>query len=95
MRLEIDVDLLAEEVATRVAARLADRIAPQATFRGWRWTKLSPTRASPLAPSAIWWPAGRIRAHGGRRKLFHRDELDIALGHGSDAELRLVPDRAP
>jgi excisionase family DNA binding protein len=38
--------------------------------------------------------AGRLPAHGGRRKLFHRDELDIALGHGSEADLRLVPDRA-
>ena len=39
--------------------------------------------------------AGRIPAHGGRRKLFHRDELDDkALGHGGEADLRLVTDRA-
>jgi excisionase family DNA binding protein len=27
-----------------------------------------------------WVAAGCIPAHGGRRKLFHRDELDAALG---------------
>ncbi len=30
-----------------------------------------------------WVAAGRIPAHGGRRKLFHRDELDAALGYSS------------
>jgi excisionase family DNA binding protein len=28
-----------------------------------------------------WVAAGRIPALGGRRKLFHRDELDAALGY--------------
>jgi excisionase family DNA binding protein len=38
-----------------------------------------------------WVAAGRIPAHGGRRKLFHRDELDAALGHANPAaDLRLA-----
>jgi excisionase family DNA binding protein len=28
-----------------------------------------------------WVAAGRIPAHGGRRKLFHRTDLDAALGY--------------
>jgi hypothetical protein len=38
--------------------------------------------------------AGRLPAHGGRRKLFHRDELDAALRLGRDAALKLVSDHA-
>jgi len=30
-----------------------------------------------------WVAAGRVPSHGGRRKLFHRDELDAALGYRS------------
>jgi excisionase family DNA binding protein len=30
-----------------------------------------------------WVAAGRIPAHGGRRKLFHRVELDAALGYAN------------
>jgi excisionase family DNA binding protein len=37
-----------------------------------------------------WVAAGRIPAHGGRRKLFHRAELDTALGYSPtvDADKR-------
>ena len=34
--------------------------------------------------------AGRLPAHGGRRKLFHRDELDAALRHGGASGLKLL-----
>jgi len=42
-----------------------------------------------------WVAIGRIPAHGGRRKLFHRDERDDALGHSSGdlRPLRVVADR--
>jgi hypothetical protein len=80
LRLEIDLDRLADEVATRVAARLADRIAPQATSR---WMAMEEAIACTRIPAGTFGKlvaAGPIPAHGGRRKLFHRDELDIALG---------------
>ena len=94
MRLKIDLDLLADEVATRVAARLADRIASQASSA---WMAMEEAVACTRIPAGTFRKlvaAGRLPAHGGRRKLFHRDELDAALGHSGDAALRLVPDRA-
>ena len=39
-----------------------------------------------------WVAEGRIPAHGGKRKLFHRAELDAALGYVSpDAPTVRVP----
>jgi excisionase family DNA binding protein len=94
LRLEIDLDLLADEVATRVAARLADRIAPQTTSP---WMAMEEAIAYTRIPAGTFRKlvaAGRLPAHGGRQKLFHRDELDVALGHGSDADRRLVSEHA-
>ena len=94
MRLEIDLDRLADEVAARVAARLADGIASEPASP---WMAMEEAIAYTRIPAGTfrkWVAAGRIPAHGGRRKLFHRDELDAALGHDGDADLRLVSDRA-
>jgi hypothetical protein len=42
-----------------------------------------------------WVAAGRIASHGGRRKLFHRAELDAALGYSAVASRESeVPPRA-
>lgn len=94
MRLELDLDQLADEVATRVAARLAVQIASQASSP---WMAMDEAIAYTRIPAGTFRKlvaAGCIPAHGGRRKLFHRDEIDKALGHGGEADLRLVTDRA-
>jgi len=94
LRLELDLDQLADEVATRVAARLADQIVSQASSP---WMAMEAAIAYTRIPAGTFRmlvAAGRIPAHGGRRKLFHRDDLDKALRHGGEADLRLVTDRA-
>ena len=93
LRFEIDLDLLADEVATRVAARLADRIAPQASSP---WMAMEEAIAYTRIPAGTFRKlvaAGRLPAHGGRRKLFHRDEIDAALRHGGASDLKLISDR--
>ena len=78
---EFDFDRLVDEVATRVAAEIAERIAsPPAS----PWMSMEEAIAYSRVPAGTfrkWVAAGRIPAHGGRRKLFHRDELDAALGY--------------
>ena len=81
MRLDIDLDRLVDEVATRVAAQLVDRIASEAPSP---WTAMEEAIAYTRIPAGTfrkWVAAVRIPAHGGRRKLPHRDELDGALGY--------------
>ena len=81
MRLEVDLDRLADEVATRVAAQLADRMTHHAESP---WMAMEEAIAYTRIPAGTfrkWVAAGRIPAHGGRRKLFHRAELDAALGY--------------
>ena len=90
MRLEIDLDQLADEVATRVATRLADRIAPQACSP---WMCMDEAIAYTRIPAGTFRKlvaAGRLPAHGGRRKLFHRDELDAALRNSSRPTLMVA-----
>lgn len=86
MRLDVDLDRLVDEVATRVAAELADRIVSQAPQSPWMAMDeaIAYTRI-PAGTFRKWVAAGRIPAHGGRRKVFHRSELDAALGYVSAA----------
>lgn len=94
MRIDLDLDRLADEVATRVAEQLADRIAPKTSTP---WMAMEEAIAYSRVPPGTfrkWVAAGRIPAHGGRRKLFHRDELDLALGHGDGSAPRWVSARA-
>jgi hypothetical protein len=101
LRLELDPDTLPDEVAL-VAARLTDRISPRRLHLDGHGRGHHVHAESPRAASARWWAPGASRrtatasrSHGGRRKLFHRDELDAALGHGGrPADLTLVSDRA-
>ena len=82
MRLDIDLDRLVDELATRVAVELANRIASEAPSP---WMAMEEAIAYTRIPAGTfrkWVAAGRIPAHGGRRKLFHRAELDAALGYG-------------
>jgi excisionase family DNA binding protein len=85
LRIDFDLDWLVDEVATRVAAELADRIASQAPSP---WMAMEEAIAYTRIPAGTfrkWVAAGRIPAHGGRRKLFHRAELDAALGFSGSA----------
>jgi excisionase family DNA binding protein len=91
LRLDIDLDRLVDELATRVAVELADRIASQAPSP---WMAMEEAIAYTRIPAGTfrkWVAAGRIPAHGGRRKLFHRAELDAALSH-RDPRLVGLPD---
>jgi excisionase family DNA binding protein len=86
LRLEFDLDRLVDEVATRVAAELAERIASEAPSP---WMAMEEAIAYTRIPAGTfrkWVAAGRVPSHGGRRKLFHRDELDAALGYSSTRE---------
>jgi len=81
LRLDLDLDRLVDEVATRVAAEVAHRIASEASSP---WMAMEEAIAYTRIPAGTfrkWVAAGRIPAHGGRRKLFHRDELDAVLGY--------------
>jgi excisionase family DNA binding protein len=81
LRLEIDLDELAAEVATRVAVQLAEQFASQAPTP---WMAMDEAIAYTRIPAGTfrkWVAAGRIPAHGGRRRLFHRAELDASLGY--------------
>jgi excisionase family DNA binding protein len=91
--LRLDLDRLVAEVATRVADEVAVRIASQAPSP---WMAMDEAIAYTRIPAGTfrkWVAAGRIPAHGGRRKLFHRDELDQALGY-STASLRAMREQA-
>jgi excisionase family DNA binding protein len=94
VRLEIDLDHLADEVAARVAARLADRLPPpnaspwMAMNEAITYTRIPPGTFRKLVA------AGRLPVHGGRRKLFHRDELDAALRDSAAPMLMLARDYA-
>jgi excisionase family DNA binding protein len=91
LRLEIDLDQLAGEVAARVAARLADRIAAQAHH--FPWMSMDEAIAYTRIPEGTFRKlvaAGPLPAHGGRRRLFHRDELDAALRTRSAPKLMLA-----
>jgi excisionase family DNA binding protein len=83
VRVDLDLDQLVDELATRVAAAVAERIAsPPAS----PWMNMEEAIAYTRVPEGTfrkWVAAGRIPAHGGRRKLFHRTELDAALGYVS------------
>ena len=91
---EFDFDRLVDEVATRVAAKIAERIASTPASP---WMSMEEAIAYSRVPAGTfrkWVAAGRIPAHGGRRKVFHRAELDAALGFRPvDARSAVVPRR--
>jgi excisionase family DNA binding protein len=92
LRLDLDLDQLVDEVATRVASHLAQQIASEASSP---WMAMEEAIAYTRIPAGTfrkWVAAGRIPAHGGRRKLFHRVELDAALGYVPE---RRAKDTAP
>ena len=80
MRLDIDLDRLVDEVATRVAAELAGRALQPRSSPWMQMEEAIEYSRIPAGTFRKWVAAGRIPAHGGRRKVFHREEIDAALG---------------
>ena len=74
------IDALADAVAERLLARLGHATSRvespwRTTAEAIEYTRLPEGTFRKLAA------AGRFPSHGGRRKLFHVDELDRALGY--------------
>jgi hypothetical protein len=91
LRLEFDLDRPVGEVATRVAAEQAERTASQARAP-IPWMAMQDAIAYSRIPAGTFRQLGgrrRIRAHGGRRKLFHRDEPTAALEYRDPRRCRL------
>ena len=81
MKLEIDLDQLVDELATLVAQRLEERFGSRERSP---WMGMADAIAYTGVPAGTfrkWVAEGRIPSHGGRRRLFHRAELDAALGY--------------
>ncbi len=81
MKIEIDLERLADELAALVAKRLEGQIgAPEPS--PWMCMADAITYTGiPPGTFRKWVAEGRIPSHGGRRRLFHRAELDAALGY--------------
>jgi excisionase family DNA binding protein len=73
------VDAIADAVALRVIRQLEER---EEHATPWMNTEeaIEYTRL-PAGTFREWAASGRLPSHGGRRKLFHRAEVDRALGY--------------
>jgi excisionase family DNA binding protein len=81
--LQLDLAPFAERVAQHVVEVVLKQIEIE---RRSPWMLMEEAIAYTRVPAGTfrkWVADGRIPAHGGKRKLFHRDELDAALGYGS------------
>src|SRR4051794_24812666 len=81
--LQLDLAPLAERVAQHVVEVVREQIELE---RRTPWMLMEEAIAYTRVPAGTfrkWVADGRVPAHGGKRKLFHRDELDAALGYGS------------
>jgi excisionase family DNA binding protein len=92
MRLQLDLAPLAEQVAQHVYELVREHLE---TERRTPWMLMEEAIDYTRVPAGTfrkWVAEGRIPAHGGKRKLFHRAELDAALGYVSpDRTARPVP----
>jgi excisionase family DNA binding protein len=91
IRLDVDWAELLDQLAERVADRLLERIDAGPPTP---WMLMEEAIAYTRIPDGTfrkWVAEGRIPAHGGKRKLFHRVELDAALGYGSPKDSALMP----
>jgi excisionase family DNA binding protein len=81
--LQVDLAPLAERVAQHVAELVREHL-DRTRESPWMLMEeaIDYTRVPP-GTFRKWVADGRIPAHGGKRKLFHRAELDAALGYGS------------
>ena len=80
MTIEIDLGRLAGELATLVAERLEGQIGSPEPSPWTCMADASTYRGIPAGTFRKWVAEGQIPSHGGRRRVFHRAELDVALG---------------
>jgi excisionase family DNA binding protein len=79
----LDLGSLVESVAQRVAELMEERLTIGSDTP---WMLMEEAIAYSRVPAGTfrkWVAEGRLPAHGGKRKLFHRAELDAALGYVS------------
>jgi excisionase family DNA binding protein len=85
LRADCELGPLADEIARRVAEIVLERLAHG---QGTPWMLMNEAIAYTRIPDGTfrkWVADGRIPSHGGKRRLFHRAELDAALGHDDRA----------
>lgn len=80
-RLQIDLDPILDVLAQRIAARLSDVIVQRQQSPWMRMDEAIEYTRVPAGTFRKLVAEGRVPSHGGRRKLFHRAELDAALGY--------------
>jgi excisionase family DNA binding protein len=90
--LQVDLAPIAERVAQHVAEVLREHLDRERESPWMLMEEAIDYTRVPPGTFRKWVADGRIPAHGGKRKLFHRAELDAALGYVCpDRPLRPVP----
>jgi excisionase family DNA binding protein len=90
--LQLDLAPLAETVAQHVADLLREHLDRERESPWMLMEEAIDYTRVPAGTFRKWVADGRIPAHGGKRKLFHRAELDAALGYvSSDRTVRPMP----
>jgi hypothetical protein len=75
-------DAFLDALADRLAARLADRLSPATPSQSSPWMTFDEAVKYTKLPAGTFRKlsaAGTFTAHGGKRRIYHRDELDAAL----------------
>jgi len=86
-------DALLDALADRLATRLADRLAALAPPEASPWMTFGEAVAYTEVPAGTFRKLsadGTFTAHGGKRKVYHRQELDAALSR-SPGRPRRIP----
>lgn len=81
MSLELP-DAFLDALADRLASRLADRLSPPTSSEASPWLTFEEAVEYTKLPAGTFRKlsaAGTFVAHGGKRRIYHRDELDAAL----------------
>jgi excisionase family DNA binding protein len=79
--LQLDLAALAERVAQHVADVVREQLDRERESPWMLMEEAIDYTRVPAGTFRKWVADGRIPAHGGKRKLFHRVELDAALGY--------------
>jgi hypothetical protein len=75
-------DAFLDALADRLAPRLADRLSPATPSESSPWMTFEEAVQYTKLPAGTFRKlsaAGTFTAHGGKRRIYHRDELDAAL----------------
>jgi hypothetical protein len=79
---------LPDELLEQLADRIAERVVALIGDAGSPWMKMEQAIAYTGIPAGTFRKqvaSGEIRSHGGKTKVFHRDELDEDLGYAAPA----------